>query len=167
MLPPLWRNSDKKQKNVHWKKNKLWKFVIAQDKVRAVSVCMGVGVGVEGTGGEASFPSTGLDIVPKKDLIKTRKRTSKLTQAPFLGYMEVVFMSLIDLVNYSGNDEAIFYHCGLYQYQLTIVGTHLQTDNWFLTPSQLRRSYRVQPRMVWSPLIATWRVYRLLQAVTS
>ena len=42
-----------------------------------------------------------------------------------------------------------FYPCGLYQYQLTIVGTHLQ------------------PKMVWSPLIATWRVYRLLQAVTS
>ena len=37
-----------------------------------------------------------------------------------------------------------FYHCGL-----TIVGTHLQ------------------PKMVWSPLIATQQVYRLLQAVTS
>ena len=35
-----------------------------------------------------------------------------------------------------------------YQYQLTIVGTHLQ------------------PKMAWSPLIATWPVYRLLQAVT-
>ena len=42
-----------------------------------------------------------------------------------------------------------FYPCGLYQYQLTIVGTDLQ------------------PKMVWSPLIATGRVYRLLQAVTS
>ena len=40
-----------------------------------------------------------------------------------------------------------FYLCGLYQYQLTIVGTHLQ------------------PEMVWSPLIATRQVYRLLQAV--
>ena len=44
-----------------------------------------------------------------------------------------------------------FYHCGLYhyQYQRMIVGTHLQL------------------KMVWSPLIATWRVYRLLQAITS
>ena len=42
-----------------------------------------------------------------------------------------------------------FYLCGLYQYQLTIVGTHSQ------------------PKMALSPLIATWRVYRLLQAVTS
>ena len=40
------------------------------------------------------------------------------------------------------------YHCGLYQYQLTTVGTHLQ------------------PKMVLSPLITTWRVYRLLEAVT-
>ena len=40
-----------------------------------------------------------------------------------------------------------FYHCGLYQLTI-IVGTHLQ------------------PEMVWSPLIATWRVYHLLQAVT-
>ena len=38
-----------------------------------------------------------------------------------------------------------FYLCGLYQYQLTIVGT----------------------KMVWSPLIATWWAYRLLQTVTS
>ena len=38
-----------------------------------------------------------------------------------------------------------FYPCGLYQYQLTLVGTHLQ------------------PKMVWSPCIATWRVYRLLR----
>ena len=43
-----------------------------------------------------------------------------------------------------------FYPCGLYQYQLTIVGTR-----------------DLQPKMVWSPLIATWRVYHLLQAVTS
>ena len=42
-----------------------------------------------------------------------------------------------------------FYPCGLNQYQLTIVATHLQ------------------PKMVWSPLIATWWVYHLLQAVTS
>ena len=43
------------------------------------------------------------------------------------------------------------YPSGLYhyQYQLTIVDTHLQ------------------PQMVWSSLIATWRVYHLLQAVTS
>ena len=34
-----------------------------------------------------------------------------------------------------------FYSCGLYQYQLTIVGTDSQ------------------PKMVWSPLIATWQVY--------
>ena len=40
-----------------------------------------------------------------------------------------------------------FCPCGLYQ--LTIVGTH-----------------DLQPKMVWSPLIATWRVYHLLQAVT-
>ena len=38
------------------------------------------------------------------------------------------------------------YHCGLYQYLLTIVGTHLQ------------------PKLV---LITMWQVYRLLQAVTS
>ena len=42
-----------------------------------------------------------------------------------------------------------FYPYGLHRYQVTIVGTHLQ------------------PKMAWSPLIATWRVYRLLQAVTS
>ena len=51
----------------------------------------------------------------------------------------------IDLANQSGNDEAIL---SLYRYQLTIVGTHLQ------------------PKMVWSAWIATWRVYRLLQAAT-
>ena len=47
-----------------------------------------------------------------------------------------------------------FYHCGLYQYQLTIVCTHLQ-------PKQ---------GVVWSPLIATWRLQHQSsagQAVTS
>ena len=39
-----------------------------------------------------------------------------------------------------------FYPCGLYQYQQTIVGTHLQ------------------PKMVRSPLIATWWVYHLIQS---
>ena len=43
-----------------------------------------------------------------------------------------------------------FCPCGLYQYQLTIVGTR-----------------DLQPQMVWSPSIVTWWVYRLLQAVTS
>ena len=43
-----------------------------------------------------------------------------------------------------------FYPCGFYQYQLMIVGTR-----------------DLQPKMVWSPLIATWRVHRLLQAVIS
>ena len=43
-----------------------------------------------------------------------------------------------------------FYLCGLYQqYQLTIVGTHLQ------------------PKIVWSPLIVTWQVYCLLQLSSS
>ena len=43
-----------------------------------------------------------------------------------------------------------FYPCGLHQYQLMIVGT---------------RDLQPQNGMV-SPLIATWLVYRLLQAVT-
>ena len=40
-----------------------------------------------------------------------------------------------------------FYPCGLYQYQLTIVGTR-----------------DLQLNMVWFPLIAIWRVHRLLQS---
>ena len=40
-----------------------------------------------------------------------------------------------------------FYPCGLYQYQLTIVGT-----------------CDLQLKMVWSPLIATWWGYHLLQS---
>ena len=43
-----------------------------------------------------------------------------------------------------------FCPCGLYQYQLMIV-----------------RTRDLQPKTVWSPLMATWRVYRPLQAVTS
>ena len=39
--------------------------------------------------------------------------------------------------------------CGLYQYQLMTVSTR-----------------DLQLKMVWAPLIATWWVYRLLQAVT-
>ena len=55
-------------------------------------------------------------------------------------------MRLIDLS--SRNDEVLL-SLLLVSYQLTLVGTH------------------VQPKMVWSPLTATSRVYRLLQAVTS
>ena len=40
-----------------------------------------------------------LSIVPTKDLKRTRKGPSKLTQRPFLCYTEDVFMPLIDLVN--------------------------------------------------------------------
>ena len=43
-----------------------------------------------------------------------------------------------------------FYPCGLCQDQLAIVGT---------------RDF--QPKVVWSPLIATWQVHRLLQALSS
>ena len=43
-----------------------------------------------------------LAIVPKKG-------PSKLTQGPFLYYMEDACMPLVDLVNYSGNDEAILF----------------------------------------------------------
>ena len=42
-----------------------------------------------------------------------------------------------------------FYPCGLRQYQLMIVGTHLQ------------------PKMIWSPLITKWRVCRLFQSPSS
>ena len=56
-------------------------------------------------------------------------------------------MPLIDLVNQAEVMKQ-FYPCGLYQYQLTIMATQLQ------------------PKMVWSPLIAPWRVYRLHQVVT-
>ena len=58
-------------------------------------------------------------------------------------------MALFDLVNESGNDEAILPLWLVSQYQLMIVGIHLQ------------------PKMVLSPLIATWQMYHLLQAVTS
>ena len=44
-----------------------------------------------------------------------------------------------------------FYPCSLYRYQL-MMWAHM---------------IKLQPKMVWSPLTATWRVYRLLQAVTS
>ena len=51
-----------------------------------------------------------LAIVLKKGHKRTRKGPSKLTQGPFYllyYYMEDVLMPLIDLVNSSGNDEAI------------------------------------------------------------
>ena len=57
-------------------------------------------------------------------------------------------MPLIDLEQIKAEMMKQLYPCGLYQYQLSIVGTHSQ------------------PKMVWSPLIATWWVYHLLQAVT-
>ena len=90
------------------------------------------------------FPGTGL---------RTKKGPSKLTQGPFLCYSiwKTVFYATYRLSKFKLKwSIKQFYPCGLYQYQLTIVGTHLQ------------------PKIVWSPLIATWWVYRLLhQAVTS
>ena len=55
-----------------------------------------------------------------------------------------VFMPLVDFTKFQEIKAEMmkhFYPCGLHRYQLTIVGTN-----------------DLQPKMVWSSLIATWRV---------
>ena len=61
----------------------------------------------------AGFPGSGHST--KKDLKRTPKGPSKLTQGPFLCYN--YGRQQIDLLNKSGMMKQL-YHCGLYQYQL-------------------------------------------------